>query len=425
MKKRVNGLGLKTLGRSDLTVGTDPEFELVGPSGCVVNANRIHTEGAGPYAEIGVDGAGNQIEFRPHHSPLPIKVLSTFKSLLKRFSTEHSRHSLSWRGDRYPIGGHIHIGNQQLHLATRYDVAQQHALCGVLDDFVYEKVRCLNGTARGAYDGRGKLRTQDWGVEYRACPAAVFASKELARVTLRLVKGIVSTFLSKKHFSYEYPPQLADYKKVGQMSAKSCQLFFAEIERLLSVRASDECDMLAAWHINRPRLARRPRAVAAEPVAQTLVRDRVVSLRLGDEWADEMRQYLTAWTRGLHPNRPVTLTLFGLAAHRGAVVANLELEGYTTIEHSAARNDIDSIYIGLPYEIRNMSINSVHADEILFNLKRALRAKLRAVEPSMTVVEALGQDAPSSLPNCWSNASPVGDNMGISSSASSDPERTP
>jgi hypothetical protein len=401
MKKRINGLGPGTIGWSAVTVGADPEFELVSPNGRIVRAGHrlSNVGGTGQNVEIGVDGAGSQIEFRPAAATFPIGIVTKFKSLLERFSTQHPRHSLSWAGNHYPLGGHIHVGNSQLHDALDMNRSARERLCEVLDDFIEAKVRSLNGGARYQYAGRGHIRMQDWGIEYRGCAAGVFASPAMTRVTIRLVKGLVINFMNKRRLVYENPPLLADYMRLGNMNASDCALFLSEAERLAEIRRTGSCDMLAAWAVRVPpsaaTLARRAVAAAArrEAAAATLaqaaahhaaereahriatsINPHAVTLHTSDEWNDSVAGHLRRWAETLYAEVPVNLTLYGLAAPRGEVVSNnLALEGYETIVHSPSHSNLSdgNLHIGLAHSLR-----TTYDAALLGRLKDALLVRL-------------------------------------------------
>ena len=345
MSPTITGLGLKNIKFSEVTVGCDPEFELVNRLGDVISASGTVRGGCGPEVEIGTDGS--QVEFRPRFDTGPIKVVTRFKKLLKKFSHDYRNHSLSFTGNRYPLGGHIHIG----HPALRNSFDSQ-SLCRALDDFIVDKIARLDGRARGSYAGRAQMRRQSWGVEYRACPAAVFASRELLRVTMVMIKGIVTRYLTQKRLTYQTPPTVANYKRIGHLSAKDYAIFVSEIHRLEDVIQHNDGDLLAAWKI--PRLRRRRISRSPEvPLPQVALSDHSVVLHFQDDWNPSIRAVMSAWARNLYcESGRIFMTLFGLAANRGAVVAGLELEGYETIEHNGARIEDRYISIGLAYDLR-------------------------------------------------------------------------
>jgi len=376
MPQRIPGLGIKRIKFSEVTVGCDPEFELVNRLGNVVSASGIVRGGCGQEVEIGTDGS--QVEFRPRCDTGPIKVVTRFKKLLKKFSHDYHNHSLRFTGNDFAIGGHIHIGHPALHNALVCNSERRQSLCRILDDFVGDKIARLNGRARGCYAGRGQMRMQEWGIEYRACPAAVFASRELLRITMVMIKGIVTHYLTHKRLTYQSPPTTADYRKM--VGTKDYATFVSEIQRLENAIQHNEGDLLAAWKI--PRLRRRrisrsqevPAPQVRAPLPQVDLSDHSVVLHTSDDWNPSTGAAMRAWARNLHcESGRVSMTLFGLAANRGAVVAGLELEGYETIEHNGARIEGHYISIGLAYDLR-----MTPSSDVTELLKAALLRKLNS-----------------------------------------------
>ena len=106
-----------------VTIGADPEFEMVNRKGAVISASSHYDSeifgNEGPYGnKIGLDGAGSQIELRPEPGKAH-EVVKRLKGLFQEFNAV-TKICISERG-HLSLGGHIHIGvgeNSSLRVAS-------------------------------------------------------------------------------------------------------------------------------------------------------------------------------------------------------------------------------------------------------------------------------------------------------------------
>jgi hypothetical protein len=185
-----------------LTLGGDPEFEVVDPeSGEIIPATRVplFVEG-GLSGQIGLDNEYAIAEFRPAPAYSPEEYVENFLALVERVKEE--RVLLCTKGDLYPLGGHIHVGSSdnQIIRALKGEV---ESFVRVLDDFVGRVLLPTSGRGRGGYYGLFAYKHQPYGWEYRTPPASFYADLEMVRITYKLVKGLVEFLLKEGEISYE------------------------------------------------------------------------------------------------------------------------------------------------------------------------------------------------------------------------------
>jgi len=186
-----------------ITLGGDPEFEVV-KDGCIVSADTvpIFTQGFRPATEtpIGLDGAPFIAELRPDYAYSETEYVENFWSLVKRVQKEGIL--LSVKGDRVPLGGHIHVGSPD-RLVVRVLRYEDEKFIQVLDDFIGRVLLPTSGKARGEYKRLGAYRTKDYGWEYRTPPSSFYADLEMVRIVYKLVKGLVKVLLQERELAYE------------------------------------------------------------------------------------------------------------------------------------------------------------------------------------------------------------------------------
>jgi len=196
--------------------GADPEFELVSiPDGVVVPAVDFQGRLAlmGVEGRIGLDGSGRQVEFRPDPGRDGKELTENFRALLDSFykrveelMTEGQLVDISFAGHRYPLGGHVHIGNVQ----------PTFSFIRLLDKLLGRRLQDLNGKARlhNGYGRLGDFRLQPHGTEYRVPPASLFAGPETLTTFIDIIKKITEKAIGGIEYDPDDPVQaLAD--KIG------------------------------------------------------------------------------------------------------------------------------------------------------------------------------------------------------------------
>jgi len=349
MKKVVRGKGIKSIKKQHLTIGADPEFELLKRGRVVRAGNQFQGWRVGENIEIGVDGSGNELELRPRPAKTAQSFVANFKRCLKKFATEYKGYRITTEGNRFPLGGHIHIGWEGGYFWDE-DFAR---LCEVLDDFVGKLTLDLSGAARKRthYYGLGKIRRQSWGIEYRVPPALIFADPETLALVVKAVKGIVWKFILNKKLTYNNPPTQHDWYVVADIEKHQYEKLMNGIERLKDL-VGERIDVCARWKV-KPSTRKRFKPI----------------VRFSDEWSDSIRAEVERELRRLRLRASVGVRLFGLSSSRGEV-ATINVRGLEKINHEMAYIDYNQMSVGLPYSFRK---NGAHKEEILLALKRIIR----------------------------------------------------
>lgn len=206
----------KLLNKIEVLVGCDPEFELL-KNNRILKANR-HINNENMYnSSIGVDGAACQVEIRPPPGS-PAQVTRNIKGLIKKFSEDYSNYDLSTQGNKYPLGGHIHIG-------IGFEYLPVSDLISLLDDFVGRPTLDLSGNARSDYKRLGAARKQPHGFEYRSTPAAVFAEPHIANITMKMMKNLCEKYFNEERISYNDQPTIDDYINICGLTKKQANYF--------------------------------------------------------------------------------------------------------------------------------------------------------------------------------------------------------
>lgn len=196
-----------------VTVGTDPEFEIISPNGGITDASKIvmmvnKALGEDSYrAKYGIDGACHQVELRPTHSTNEDDVINDIKDILDKYQ----EFELSVKGDDFPLGAHIHIGVEVDGVKC---VAPRNDTLVKLYDIMFGSVfKKTNGKERKEYAKLGQHRDQPHGFEYRSLPSSVFENPEIARIVLKGFKNATQNVYEKK-VTYNIPPTYEDYRDI-------------------------------------------------------------------------------------------------------------------------------------------------------------------------------------------------------------------
>jgi hypothetical protein len=171
-----------------VTLGADPEFELVVRGEVVRAAGFLRGDIRLPWGDIGIDGAGSPLELRPVPSESPKVLVSNVGRLLLAVPKVIGGYP-STMCEAFAIGGHVHIGN--IREEKFRDVAG--ALDNTLGDIFYDLSPSVR--IRQGYGRRDDWRPQSWGVEYRTPPASMWSHPKVALTFLGAIKWVVQRLL--------------------------------------------------------------------------------------------------------------------------------------------------------------------------------------------------------------------------------------
>jgi hypothetical protein len=324
-----------------VTVGCDPEFEVLS-NGRPVNPPRKYY---GIDKEIGLDGAGSQLEIRPKSAPTVREVIQNIKSLIATVPEP-----LSTVGNTYAVGGHIHIG-------VGHEYAPTNDLLFLLDYFLGKPTINLSGTARSHYKELGKFETKPWGFEYRSCPAAIFETPEFARLAMKICKFVTACYINGQVILINPTPQFEDYWNYGHLTPKEYELWLKHIDdykELMRRPNRYDHDTVCNWVKTRivpvprtvPEETQEPqpgtyeeRTFRAQAIRTTLSEQeagqvertaRATRIGFSDDWEDAVREDFRS-TISANVPEGTRVNIFGLGEVRGMATYGYNVEGCVRI----------------------------------------------------------------------------------------------
>jgi len=319
------------LGELSITLGGDPEFEVI-CDGEVVPANSllIFRDG-GTYDPIGTDGASHTAELRPDPACSPEEYVENFLGLLEEVKSANVL--LSVQGDTYALGGHIHVGSSN-GLVVQVLKDEVESFVEVLDDFVGRVLLPTSGRARGSYTRLGAYELKPYGWEYRTPPASYYADLEMVRIVFKLTKGLVETLLKEREISYEV---LEDGR--------------ARPEEYLRFLTKEEAEYFLAF----PEKWARGEIIPLVPMGDIPP----VLFTFRDEWNDDNAWVFKEALKDLPVKRPVRLVLYGLAQRRGDYFAIPTAPEEWRLKEEFPKvpfvwGAIPEVWIGIPYRFRRV-----------------------------------------------------------------------
>ncbi len=301
-----------------VTYGADPEFVITtGPNLEEISARAHPIYMGGMIGKDGDSNGGDPREIRPKPSDTPEGLIRNIEEILEYPIDE----IWSVRGEKYPIGGHIHLGG----------IPESDGFKKILDYFIGTPMMVLNSPHRGkdgsSYGRLGDMRKcpEHNGFEYRTPPSGWLGSKTLALMTLNLTKT-----LAEKHYAGEEidieGDIITDITNLG-LDKRFALDYAREIEKLKD---------------NLPRDIRKAWGIKTKP-------NPIIEFR--DYWRDSTKKFvedaLKEHLKSL--GKSTTITLYGLSKDRGIVFS-------VPIENRKVDLDyVDSIRdgIGVPYAIRD------------------------------------------------------------------------
>ncbi len=207
-----------SLEKATVLLGGDPEFEVVDTeSGEIIPAYRVDVFDEGgdkPSSKVGTDGNDAIAEIRPRPCRTPEGYVREVRSILEFIKRKASWIDLSVEGDKYPLGGHIHVGARD-DLTRRVLKEKVGVFIEALDDFLGKPLLPTSGAARSKYAKLFAYEIKPYGWEYRTPPASIYGDLEVLRITYKLTKGLVEKILRERKLSYEVgedgTPPLREY----------------------------------------------------------------------------------------------------------------------------------------------------------------------------------------------------------------------
>lgn len=319
-----------------ISIGGDPEFELVNLDGKVLRARN--TEGINLisiHGGVGVDGSGNQVELRPSPGN-PEKVVDSIKNLLELFGDNFSEdYRLAASSSTYPCGGHIHIGIEPLPDPEYYS-----KLSLVLDDFIGIPTAELNGPIRKSdseYGNTTDWRVQPYGMEYRTPPATVWKNPELTKIVLKLTYNLSQKLANDLELKYTTPVTKRELVRVGGLSHFETIHYLEECKKQPPNEA--EC-LLAAWGIK----IKPPKPK--------------VRVTFNQDWHPEVQRLINVAVRSWKVDSDINLIFYGLFPAHGDVYT-FPIPSKSIMNHP--NKEYSNFHFGFP---RRFRMGKMHIPEL-------------------------------------------------------------
>ena len=322
-----------------ISLGCDPEYE--GLFNGVIS--RARDMSWNQNSHVGIDGAGDQIEFRPSPSSSPDGFVDSLRSCYK-FVADQSI-NLSTVGNKYPLGAHIHIG------VGMPDVSiGDPNITKLFDLFLGKHLMRLSGEARREYKQLGQLRKKPHGFEYRSLPTAVLHTPEIAKAVAN-----ISQVIAKRYYS--------GYETVSSDRG-------ATIKQMVEIGIPEEdARLVKNWKdMYREVCTQSPLTFWLGEDYGTVEEAFIPSIQFGDDWHSGARDIFI----DLLPQREQlrgSVLFFGLSVERGDVTFGYEAPGYTatseSFSHMSGRADF---VFGIPKKIRDGQITTRELEEHLKNI---------------------------------------------------------
>ena len=339
--------------RVTVKIGADPEFELK-KNNRVIRASGVINTTDSCSDQVGLDGAGDQVEIRPDPGT-PGEVVRSMRTLIKKFSDEHPDLDLTDEGAVYPLGGHIHVG-----IGSNIDIPRD--LVNILDDFIGRPTIDTSGKARGGYKGLSAVRSQPHGFEYRSTPAAVFQDPNITFITCKVMKNLCEHYFNEETIEYSDVPTAADYMKWGGLTKKQAETFInfgKDYKSQASIRAS--------WK------------VSPAKVDEVKVFTPVIEFR--DEWDPSIRDHIYGTIRDqVKTEFPVKISLYGLHKDRGSRMCTMEIRD-TDVSRDApkpiweSRGNNHQLNIGFSKDLRIHGLGTSRVTSLTRNIIATIRQK--------------------------------------------------
>ena len=286
-------------------VVTDVEFELVF-NWEIVRAENYIKDPDRKYA-IGLDGSGAQIEFRPFPADKIDTLMDNFKTLLSIFRNRYPKLRLSFTGNVYPLGAHIH-----------FSLPPESQFIKILDNWLGKQLIDYSGKARGKYKALSSYRKQPHGFEYRSLPSFIFSHPTLAYAVFKIAQTLAYYYYFDKDGVSLYPNQ----DEINRLKIQN------EYQIIMNAHKFLNTNLYKNWEIHSQG-----------------------NITFTDQWSDEIVVFLIQKLANEIPKN-ITIHFFGFKKERGMVL-NFELEGFQKLEEFPIKVADDYYKFGIPYSLRN------------------------------------------------------------------------
>jgi len=320
---------------SNITLGGDPEFEVYDLlEKEVIPAGELSSVG-GFSSPIGLDGSGAQVELRPLPARSPSVYVENAWALIGSFHKYFGDYRLCLQGDRYPLGGHIHVGSTSEEEVEFLQLHVDKFVC-VLDDFVGEVLLPTSGEARGSYYCLSSYELKPWGWEYRTPPASYYIDPKMVYVVYKLTRELVKELAFRGELSYERDADGIPLER--------------EYLRFLT---REELEIFMTF----PKRWERCREEGTVFPPSMEVKKTSLYLSHSDEWDEDNWSAFKNALQNIRPKEPLQVVLYGLREDRGEVWAIRTAPAEVRLRDTFPKPEVEELlipklWVGVPYRWR-------------------------------------------------------------------------
>lgn len=196
---------LKKLREDKITLGTDPELEIVDVvSGRTLPANDVFKPDNWQTDELGYDGHNATAEMRIKPAKTPAEAVRYVHNILERNKKRYPQlfqHNLMASSRNLSLGGHLHFGSEALRGGNSEAEELRIQLVRNLDNLLAFPAMFLEVKEHsvhrrmGNYGHLSDYRSQTWGIEYRTLGSFI-SSKELTTVIFYVGEAIADATIN-------------------------------------------------------------------------------------------------------------------------------------------------------------------------------------------------------------------------------------
>lgn len=394
-----------------ITIGADPEFEVYGRNGTVVEAfTSVKDFDCGQIGRDGDSNCGAQVELRPNPGKDVVELIENIRGLLCAWVSNYPSNALGVAGNTFPLGGHIHFGFDNGWYYNKHPQVDDLYFFSLVLDFFFGRVLFnLNGGARinSGYgilaDSDDAVRVQDWGFEYRVPPVSYYVHPEFCRIVLEAAYSLADKFWN--HDGVDVPDNYnnrgviatnIDFINGNIFNKEKAELFFDYISKYSRFETNNivaswiEAEEIEKLRVNRIPSIRVNRIPSISDNIGTLQDftdiGNNISIKFADNWSTLLRQAIVSSFRnsrwGRNRNEHVYVVLYGLSRERGDNLMSCSYNG--ELCNDIITGDIEAcqhiypgdrgvIYIGVDYRFRTMEYFTYDEDSTTSVIKAIKR----------------------------------------------------
>jgi len=318
-------------------------------------------------APVGLDGNTSTAEVRQEPGFSPSNAVDNLRNVYKTIPQA----IMSTVGDRFALGGHIHLGFKDKN-GCNISCRPSSQYLRILDYFIGRPSQVMNGKGRGSYAQLSAWESKYYGFEYRSAPAAIFHNPHISLIFFKIAWYVTKKYLRKIPFELsanieEGMASDGEYIEYANLSERQVRYLRNFIKNFHKIGYTENA--VANWNRRAVKLAIKKANLPK------------FKYSFNDDWSTESRQLVENSLNGIRtPKRNVRILLFGMANSRGDVTYGFDVRNYHNMygEHTPnIDNNSFDIVIGMPASFRTGYISDENKSAIMKSLISTVRQKLK------------------------------------------------